>query len=248
MNPTTQYIPAGEVILDAAQAVNDDGFRALQRPFYMSQVQQAITELAFDTSYHERVWEEVIPSTAKLALPSDMVNINVIYLFNGESCDVNNSQVCHIKYNYQHKGGEGYTAQNKWNNLQDPIIPPAGFGEPPDTLYYYGIQQGFIMLSPNCTSFERIRIEYAGTGVKFGDEPMVPGFARQAVTEYVIHKAARVRQHENPNLFRPIMNDAMDQLKSPQGEWIKARARIGRMTKAEREDMYAYMTKYTNRW
>lgn len=241
---STGHIRASDVVTDITQATGDEGCRVLARHFYLSQIQQAVTELGFDSGFDIRSWEENIPSTLKLKLPDNIVNPINIYLFNGDSCDIGASARLHVKYNFKHKGGDGFLANQRGipNSIGDPLIQPtldpALNGE---GLFYGNIQNGMLMFSSNCGAWQKVHVEYMGQGFDaFGDEVSIPAFARQAITDYVIHKTARARMRENPAYWRAVMADHQAQLSQVGGSWQTARKRAAMMSKWERADMNAY--------
>lgn len=244
---STGYLKASEVVTDVMQRTNDtdQGSRHLTRHFYLSQVQQAITELGFDSHFDLRSHEVPIPDDLRVQLPDNMVAPIVIYLFNGENCDVGTSVRLHFKQNFKHRGGSGFLAVQKGlPDGRDPLVQPTVDPASYDSGIYYGnIQNGWLMLSSNCNVWQNIHIEYAGAGFdQFGDDVLIPMFARQAVTDYVVLRAAQARRYENPSYWQGVINDHQNQMSAMGGSWQRARKRVAVMSRWQRVDWQAYNT------
>lgn len=235
------YVPLSEIITAAAQELRVPEFGSLGRPFFESCAQRAITEMNYATNFHKREFRHVLDRQI-IELPSDLTEKDQCYLYRGDECNVVSSTILFIKPNMQSLGGEGYIAQNKgWN--RDPMQWSLSWSEqPPHCLYFAGERNGKLYLSPSCFgAFDYLYIQYTGIGVDcFGEDFKVPMWAREAVTDFVIEKAARAMWREDPQFLRQVINDKKAELTSPKGSWHTAIWRYKRSDSKRKYDTEAY--------
>ena len=223
---------------------------------YLSQIQQALEELAFDSFYQEITGDFNYPTTTnQLQLPKDCFNIREVYLHNGTCCGVSGSVIVHPKRLFNNKpDGQGSTSLRKDSSEDtvnvdnaniDPIFPPDSLtisdrNVAPPNLHYYNIQNGTIMFSSNNQGFDKVRLIYNGMGGEIGDQPIIPRFFRQAVKDFVMEKFWRVQKSRERSLavnWREA-NDALHNRAT--GSWMKAKIRISSMDTREREAISDY--------
>lgn len=242
----TEFIEAEEIITDVVQELDDSEYRKRSFPYYMGLVQRAVTELAYDTAFDDRVFEAVIPDNLRIDLPGGLANIEKVLLFNGEACDASSAVNCYWHRHFQNKPEGGYLASNQWHNDNDVMQPSmGGSSNPPSNLYFWNTVRGKLMLSSNCSAFDRVHVRYAGLGyLKFGDKPMVPAFAREAISAWVLCKAARGLTINDPQHYSNIANHYHRELHMPGGPWSDAKKRIAVLDRAQREDMERYGNKF----
>lgn len=241
----TSFISVGEIITAAAQELRDPEFGRLGRPFYLSAAQRAITEMNYETQFFERRASFPMPENGILDLPQDISDISAIYAYNGDSCEINHSVIISIKPNMWHQGGKGYLANNRGRNFDKLQWSLKEDQNPPIHLYFAGLFNGKLYLSPSCQGFSKIHIVYSGIGVEcFGEDFEVPMWAREAVTDFVILRAALWMEADNPNFYARIINRKDNEMKSPAGTWINAIGRCRRLDKKGRYDYNAYLTRF----
>ena len=242
----TEFIPAKEIITDVVQTLGDEEYREKSFPYYMQLVQRAVTELAFDTAFDSRIFEANIPANLRIELPAGLANIEKLLLYNGEKCSPEHSVECHWHRHFLNKTDGGYLAANNYHNEDDHIIPRMGASDTaPSDLYYWNIQNGVLMLSSNCNVWERVHVRYAGMGyVKFGDEPHVPMFAREAIIAFVLHKAATAMKIRDPQRYSAIAAEAKADIDRYGGPWSDAIKRMAALDRAQRKDMEAYYDRF----
>ena len=208
-----------EILSDVLQYVGDEEFKDNSRGYYVSQIQQALQELAFDTFFDKRTDTFKVPENLVLDMPEGMFNIRQIYLYNGVECNISNSVNVYWKRNYYTKGN-GFLARDKGVNPDDPFYQSRGFTRHSghdhlgahshnnsydnslrrqsnatsiSNSYYYNIQAGKIMFSSSVRSFQNIAIEYNGVGANIGEVPFIPMLFREAIKAWVIDAALRVK-------------------------------------------------------
>jgi len=243
------FVTANEILADVLKLVRDADFKLLSRGYYISQIQQALEELAFDTYFDEKHEAFDIPENFRIEMPKGMFNIKNMYLFNGDICDIASSTPVWYKANFINgKSGSGYVANNKGNNT-DPFTRRLGVDPMLNSgLYYYAIQNGEIMLSSNCGNYQKLFVHYNGTGGDVGEVPFIPLFLRQAVKDYVTVNALEVRIAESElsemsrwsNLLSYHKNNLEEHY---DGSWAKAEKRVRKLDMKERKDIKEYMQK-----
>ena len=210
MNISKQnMVTPNEILSDATAYCGEEDFKIISRGFFMSLLQRAVQELAFDTFFDERTETFNVPENLNLEMPKGAFNIRQMYLFSGDECNIANSQNVYWKRNYYTKGN-GYLARDKVGNHRDPFYENRSFGNDDGPYandpslrrtgklssirqtYFYNIQSGMIMLSSTCRNFEKIAIVFNGVGANIGDVPFVPMLFREAVTSWVIDNALQV--------------------------------------------------------
>jgi hypothetical protein len=249
-----------EILADVLLFVGDESFKDNSEGYYMSLIQQALQELAFDTFFDVKTESFAVPSNLCLEMPKGMFNIRQMYLYNGPVCDISRSQNVYWKRDYYTRGN-GYLARDKWNN-RDPFYPRRNlldnsgnknnslrrveFNDSISNLFYYNIQNGLIMLSSNATAYENIAIEYNGTGGNIGDIPFIPMLYREAIKAWVLDSALKVKMARSEgaafNKWQTLYAVNNAELRRPfTGLWAEAEVRAKSMDSKAREDMKEYL-------
>lgn len=236
------YVPLSEIITAAAQELRVPEFGALGRPFFESAAQRAVTEMNYATNFFKREFKAEIPESLILDLPSDLTEKDQAYLYRGDECNITTSTILFIKPNMMSFGGEGYIAQNKgWN--RDGLQWSSYWSErPPDCVYFAGERNGKLYFAPACrAAFGKVFIQYTGIGVDcFGEDFKVPMWAREAITDFVIEKAARAMWREDVQFLRQVINDKKFELTAPKGSWHTAIWRYKRSDSKRKYDTEGY--------
>lgn len=241
----TSFISVGEIITAAAQELKDPEFGRLGRPVYLSAAQRAITEMNYETQFFKKEISLPMPENGILDLPEDISDIETLYAFNGDSCQINHSVIISIKPNMFHQGGKGYLANNRGRNFDKLQWSLKEDQNAPTHIYFAGLFNGKLYLSPSCNSFSKIHITYSGIGVDcFGEDFQVPMWAREAITDFVILRAALNMEMDAPNFYARVINRKQEEMKSPNGSWMNAIGRCRRLDKKGRYDSNAYLTRF----
>lgn len=236
------YITLDNIITDAAQELRDDEFVRLGRPFYVSAAQRALTDMNYDTGFYKKVFVAEIPENSIIELPDDLTEMDQAYLFSGDNCNIATSTILWIKPNMITMGGTGYVAQNKGRNRDALQWSFTHSEREPTRLYFGGMRNGKLYLSPSCrAAFGKVFIPYIGLGMDcFGDDFKVPMWAREAITDNVILRAAKAIQREDPQFMRAVVSDKSFERNSPQGTWMRAVIRYKRSDQKQRYDTAGY--------
>jgi hypothetical protein len=250
------FVTVNRILANVTVQTNDRDFRSgMSKGWYISRIHEALQELSFDTFFEEITLDFPFPSE-KLALmmPKNVFNVRDIYLWNGDCCSPDTSVIVHWKKGYNNRGkGEGYTAKVRENgsgNSSDPYFPQGGdrywdngIGFNSRNLYYANIQNGMIMFSSACKSYENVRITFNGMGGEIGDLPIVPRFFERAVGDYVSERFFNSKKAEDQRKYRTLWGDAEASLNDPRkGSWKKARMRVSSMNTFERKSMNEYIS------
>ena len=236
------YTTIDEIVTAASQELRDAEFsHGIQKPFYVSATQRALERMNYATSFFKKIATFDVPENLILDLPSDLTAKDQIYLFNGNTCDIASSTILFIKPNMWHGGGSGYVANNKGRN-RDAMQYSLSWSEtPPNYLYFAGERMGQLFLSPSCLQFDKIMIPYTGIGVDcFGKDFQIPLWAREAITDFVIHRVALAMERDDPQHMNRVIARKEAELKGPRGSWMSAINLYKRSDKKQRYDTDAY--------
>ena len=257
------FVTVNEMLSDVLKLVDDERYETNSKGYYTSLIQQALEQLAFDTFFDERRESFPFPDNLCLDMPAGAFNLKHVYLFDGTTCDVTNSRKVWWKNNYYTRGN-GYFADNKGNNGNDPYFPSNSYGrrsEHPDIAeslrnrtsvenhYFYNIQNGIIMFSSACKVYPKVHIVYNGVGCDLGDVPIIPLFLREAVMDFVTEFTLRIKMAKPDgrvwySLWQ-IYDKKLDR-SGFNGSWHSAELRVKSMSISEKTDLFEYFGK--NQW
>ena len=249
------FVSHNHIIASVAKTVDDEKFRkGFSVGWYISQIQDALQELAFDTFYQEVTVDFDIPKNFRLEIPKNVFNIRELYIYNGDGCcSPNNSQIVHWKNLFDNKGKSGYTARVKDSggagdtHNQSPFVAnnyDFGYSSYENRVKYYAnIQNGTLMLSSSCGGFSKIRMICNGMGVEVGGIPSIPRFFEQAIKDWVLEKFYAAMMARERRIYRPLYLDAKDARENLRtGSWKTAIQRISSMNSWQKEDLNEYIS------
>ncbi len=246
MSRDTVYISVDNIITDASQELRDPEQRKVPYATYRSMAQRAVQELCYDVPWDERTFDVEVPGNRILELPDGVTSLLAVWLYNGDACNVSTSTKVFIKPNMVSKGGGGYLANNKTPGGDLGPFPWFGQSSGYGVVNYAGISDGKMYLSENCLSYQRIMVRYSGIGMEcFGEDFQVPGWAREAVTDFIILKAARMLMQDDMRYYPMVVRDKEVQVSTgnPNGTWCRALGRWNRMDQKERDDILVRTTR-----
>lgn len=254
------FLTVNEILADVLKLVDDERMEFNNKGHYVSQIQQALEGLSFDTFFDERTEDFPFPKEElKLAMPIGTFNLKDIFLFTGNTCDITRSQKVWWKKNY-FTNGNGYFADNKGNNTNDPFFP-SNILRRNDRLpgtnllrrtssvehtYFYNIQNGIIMFSSICRNFPMVHLVYNGTGCDIGVAPIIPQFLREAVLDFVCEYSFRIKLAKDKSaaylwqMYDKRLNRD-GQYGLGVGSWYRAEHRVKTMSASERSDFFEYI-------
>lgn len=238
------YISNDMIVSEIAKKSGDKEYKYESPGYYTSLVQEALTELSFDTFFleKEKVYD-ITPGCLKYTLPSGFFNVREIYLINGDVCHPSAKQNVWWHRNY----ANGISKSTK--NQNDPFFVNNG-KNPPSNLYFCGIRNGVIDLSQNCAGYQKLIVRANGLLCDIGDVPCIPSFFRSAVVDYGVVGALSIRIAEVADpakiqAWQYILNLHNQKLTRPyDGSWDKAMHRAKTMDRKSREDLKEYLAKF----
>jgi hypothetical protein len=193
MLDSSELIKPQEILADVLVLVGDEGYKLGLTPgFYNERVKQAVhNDLAIPMYvFEEEVDIKYDPVKLQVQLPADMFNPRQVYLHQGICCGGGNDFVIlhwHKGLNNA-PGGAQYTAERTENQKYDPDYQPIyqGVYNFYNNVYFANISNGVLMLSPNCSGYQYVKIVYNSMGGNYEDIPFVPRIFKN----YVLYKCA----------------------------------------------------------
>lgn len=242
------FVSIETILADVLKVVDDSATKLNSKGWYTSQIQQALEELSFDTFFDKRNQVVAIPENLHVDMPKGAFNLSELYAFNGDKCTIENRANIWWKKGFINgESGNGYVARDHWDNKNDAFYRERTSN--PNFLFY-SIQNGTIMLSEGCRSFQNVMIVYNGIMADIGDVPIVPQFFRQAVKDWVTVKALEIKTSDvvgtnQYSHWANMLNRYENSLNRPyEGSWAKAEQRARQMNKKDRQDLKEYMTRF----
>lgn len=249
------YVSIDHILAEVTQTLNDVEFRnGFSKGWYVSRIQDALQELAFDSFFQVITRDFDFPSgTLAMDLPKNCFNIREIYGWNGGCCSPQTSAPIYIKRLYNNKGGNGrgYTAQIKGSGGTIGTDPynPSYYNDPtfsgyPSGLYYCNIQDGRLMFSSSCAAFPKIRLVYNGMGGEIGDLPIIPRFFERAINDYVEERYFAAMKSRDRRAHAVNWQEAYQKLTAFGGNWQKAIRRVAKMDSKAKADYDKYLAAF----
>ena len=243
MQTHSGYVSANDVISDILPVVDDPGQKKFPHEWYIQQIQNALTELAYDTYFDERKESILIEGCSSLQLPSGLVNLKAVYLFNGDKCMPGIMQTVWHARNYVRDGEQQFKEQR--GTQVDPIMDQAISGSTQHALYYYNTMGDRIMLSDACRAYQKLFVVYNGLGCDFGSTPTIPHFLREAVKCWVAVVALEIRNAQDRGAWSAVLATQQNRLhgdsRNP-GAWMRAKRRVQSSDEKEMRDLSKYLT------
>jgi hypothetical protein len=235
----SKTITVDDAITDITPMVDDEEMRQRSKGWYTKQVRDALTELGFDTLFDERNFVAAIPTSLVIDLPEGFAGMKNMWVFNGPVCAPGCRENVYIKKNMIRHGAGNYYANNR-EGMRDALMERS-MPQENNNFYYAGEQNGKLMLSSSCASFESIYVVYGGLGSDIGKAPIIPEYLKTAVVDYVVYNAVRFLHAKDPNRWAQSLNVADKALNGggrPQlGSWHKAMVRVAQIDPKEVADL-----------
>lgn len=233
-----------QILADVARTLGDEEYLEFTKGRLKSLMQQALSELSFDTMLLKLHKDYDMPTkTLRISLPPGSFNIREVYIYDGDFGQVNSPKNVHYKRRYKTTGyDKNYTAKN---------IPDAGdpfvrgqWGNQTNMYWCNEDEVGYLTLSPACASYSKVRVVYNGTLTKIGNTPFVPEILRQAVKGWIIEQCMEQRAIRDPRMYRGMWQDIYTKLYKPySGTWDVAKDRVKSLDTKFTDDMYEYLSK-----
>lgn len=239
------YCSPDQVIADAVSYYNDEGFKEFSPGWCMGKVQSALSALAFDTYFDDKV--AVVPITDNLVvnIPEGLWTIDNMYAFNGDVCNAGPANTVWYARNYVRLGNSMFKEQKGENS--DPFMEDTLTASEVGSLLFYGTLDGRIFLSDACAAYGKLMIKYRGMGCKLGDAPIVPHELREAVTNYVALQALLVLNGRYPGRWAAQLAE-IKRMHYGQGGldvglWKQAQRRVQSISAKQRNDLKKYLSR-----
>jgi|JI10StandDraft_1071094.scaffolds.fasta_scaffold328623_2 hypothetical protein len=242
MHAAAGYVSPNEILADVTSFIDDEQVKQLSEGFHLSSIQKAMSELAFDTLFDERVFTAPVGNLI-IPLPDGLFNIDRVYLYNGTECNKGTARKVWMARNFNRNGGSFKEQQGR--NGGDPFLEDTVSN--PGSILYYNTRAGFLMLSDACASGQSVMVEYRGMGVKIGDAPIVPHQFRRAVTDWVTWEALKVLKARGWPPAKDLMVDIKRDLFGGNGplevgSWKQAKRRAQSIDIGARNDIRKYLS------
>lgn len=260
MPQTGHYIEPKSVIFAASANAGDREGKLIPPGFYMRLVEDALLELNMDSAFPEGHKDyNSIPENLTFQLPEDCFDVQGVYVFNGDACEISKSHKVWHKKNYFTKGN-GYIANDKGDNSGDPyffshstrgqdksLIRYNNAADSMNKLLFYNVVNKNLMISASCRSVgTKIHVVYASTGGPVIDAPIIPVIFKSAVEDFVSEGALRYRMANELSMIKslaPLHSLYFKRLDKDgqNGSWPTAIYRAKRMSEDEKRALGNYL-------
>ncbi len=237
-------ITPDQILADVLTETEDYDYREFTKGWYISQMQQCLEELSFDTFLKVIEDDFDFPvDTLAFRLPANSFNLRGIWVYNGSIGVPSDSQRVLWKRGYYTRGfDKDFIAENK-HGQQGPYIWP--ISETSESQYLWAsVDNGIIQFSQSAASYSYIHLRYNGTLIPIGETPLIPQFFRQAVKLWVSLEFYRRMRKRNPRTYSVLFRDTHKELHAPfTGVWDIAMVRSMSLDSKARSDFKEYLSK-----
>jgi len=238
-------ITANEILADVITETEDYDYRLFSKGWYLSQMQQCLEELSFDTFIKTVYTDDAFPSASlAYSLPENTFNVKNIFVYNGAlGVPTDSQRVLWKRGGYTTGPDSSFFAENKAGQDEDPYIAHLSQTSEDDALWA-SIDNGVIYFSNAAATYSYIHLRTNGTLTAIGDAPLIPQFFRQAVKLWVVLEFYRRMRKRNPRMYGSLFNATHDELYAPfRGKWDEALARSRTLDTKARNDLKEYLSK-----
>lgn len=256
MDFSNEFISIDTIVSSVAQFCADEDTKLLHKGRYTSFVQRALQELDFHTFFKKKRMDFVTPNNLRITLPPGTFNVDQVYAYDGDVCNINNAQKLWYKQNYYTEGG-GFFAKNRGaEGTIDPFYPSNGAlvrtvdtntlvrreGSIPNEALYYAVENGVLMVSSAVLRWGKLHVIATGSSCMLGDAPMVPPIFREVVEDFACEAACRQLMARYPNPYVGLQREYKARMNKNDyyGSWYEAKKRVKRMSKGQRNDWAEY--------
>jgi len=210
---------------------------------YTSYIQRALAGIGYLTLYDKKDFTATIPDDLVIDVPEDLANVERLHGFSGSKCEMTAANKIWLT-SFKRFGPSGLIKENR--GFADKVQQ----GTISDTRnYLFGnIQQGKLMLSSACKQqFEKVYMEYSGTGVVFGEAPTIPPVLREYVINQVLVWVLPTMLSQDRNLYSGLLNHYSAQLNGSGnvvGSTMYARMQANRIDRAKLKDLQTTLDQY----
>lgn len=232
MLDSSELIAPNEVIADLLLAVGDPGYKLGYTPgFYQERVKSVVHQ---DLAVAMYLFEKEVDikydaSRLQVQLPADFFNPRQIYLHQGQCCGTGGTGFVILHWHRgmnNSPGGAAYTAERVENQNYDPDYQPVyqAVWTFYNNTYYGNISNGLLMLSPQCSSYQYVRLIYNTLGGPYDEIPFIPRVLKNFVLWKCIYDTCFFLMNINPAKYRLLRQEAYEALYNrAHGYWWEAR-------------------------
>jgi hypothetical protein len=249
------------ILQDVLINVGDKEGKKLFHGWYLSQIQECLQELSFDTLFFERRIDiQVDKESLNMDLPAGTFNVKEVYGYNGAICEPGTMTKLWHKRNYYTQGGR-VVAKNRGDKSPDPFYVNGrtydrtqpyidqlvnGQENPVSNLHYYNVENGVIMISSSARKFDMLHVRLSGVSANLGDTPFIPSIFKQAVVDYVCEAASRALMATEPQMYTALWRVYSSRLDKEgfNGSWHRVSTRISKMSDGEKNDFREYIGRW----
>ncbi len=240
------FITPDQILADVLTETEDYDFREFTKGWYISQMQQCLEKLSFNTFMKTIDDDFAFPSdTNSMTLPANTFNLKAIFVYNGTIGNPTDSEIVNWKRGASRKNTNAFFANNKASHNEDPYYAFATLSDGNEAVQLWAaIDNGVITFSDQCATYEFVHLRYNGTLTAIGETPFVPQFFRQTVKLFCALEYYRRMRKRHPRTFRVLFQDTYNELYAPfTGEWAQALKLSKSMDSKARKDMNEYLSK-----
>jgi hypothetical protein len=231
-----------DVLADALLECGDEGYRKRTKGWYIATVKHALQELEFDVKFNTQFHDEVIPSNLRVPTPEGAFNMIGVWGYSGGQFAETSARRIYRKMEMlTNGGGDGYAA----NNVMGMVDEQVGNQPTGSVKYFYGVQNGAIILSPECAIFTKVRMAYKGFTKSVMNVAIIPPMLREAIVGYVVVKFFSSMLDENPRQYSATYDRKKNDLYVPNSRlslsvWDNAKRRVARISPDELRTVRLY--------
>ena len=235
------YLSINNILADALRICDDEEMRKRNVGWYKRQVKSGLDALNFRTFFDIRFEDFDMPETLMLSMPKGAWNIIDVFAYSGDCYKVETSIRIMNKGHFTRDGhNNSYTARNKTGQADNFIVPYWN----DVNIAYYNIQNGLMIFSDYCSSFDKIRLVFNGMASDVDDAAMIPPFIRDALVGYVAERFFFSMKAVNP-AYRVLWMDAKADLYNKKSAresspWDEAQYMLKRLDNKQRDDLKEY--------
>jgi len=229
-----------EILADALVAINDQEMKLFRKGWYLRQIRTGLETLNYKAPFVERHADMYISKDLSMPLPSGAWNIKDIFLYNGDDCTIQTSTRVLLKRNFI-QGAGGYTARVKTGQID--LYSKTNVND--NSLFFYNVNNGRIVLSSSCAAFENIRVVFYGMPTDISQVKFIPPFLREVLISYTVERAF-FSLKATENSYRLMWIDAKTDLyselnRTEPSKWDNAIYAIKRIDKKAWDDISVYL-------
>jgi hypothetical protein len=182
-----------------------------------------------------------MPATLSYHIESGCFNLREIYAYNGDCCNKTTAKNLWWKKDYRTQGlTQGYVSAVDENTI-DPFLE--SYKETSD-VFWYGLENGVVYLSPSCATYSRLNMIFNGSLAVLGDFPTVPIELRKVTCDMVTLDCFKKLKARNPKLYTSLYRDAYVELYDKKdGSLIQAKVWCLSLDLKAKNDLMEYLSK-----